>query len=101
VETVAHRGLSSLDHEELGAVETPTSPQDGYVFPSNDYVWGDFAQFGLVWEVSAEDGKEYLVLKLLQHVRLDDCPPFGGPVVTKMIDILQAFRDARNDDCWH
>jgi hypothetical protein len=101
VETVAHRGLSSLDHEELGAVARLDRPQDGYVFPNRDYNWGEFAQLGLVWEVSAEDGREYLVPKLLQHVRLEDCPPFYCPVAAKMIEVLQAFRDARNDDCWH
>jgi hypothetical protein len=91
LELVSRMGVSSSDHVEL-----PLS----YNFPSKNYVWGDLAEYGLVWEKSSEDGTEYLVPRLLQHVRSDECS-HGGPVVSSMLEILQKFRDARNDDSWH
>jgi hypothetical protein len=88
-ELMSHRGLSSSDHVLLP-----------YPFTGGKYVWGDMAELGLVWEVSSEDGKKYLVPKLLQHVRTDGCAG-NGPVASSMCDILKAFSNARNDDSWH
>lgn len=88
-EIVSHRGLSSGDHVKLP-----------YTFTGGKYVWGDMAEFGLVWEESSEDGQEYLVPKLLQVVRSDECW-HDGPVASSMLQLLKAFRDARNCDSWH